>query len=143
MKYSILILLTLISCNIKETPKCSDEKVKEKVLKVLREKLKPQLIINYSNDHFELESAPSASAGPNDYLYTNAEYKEAQSYAQRVLNEVKLENIITTNLADSIKKCSCESHIEVKYLGKLNIKYSAELTDDGKPYVKLDQIENE
>jgi len=133
---------------MKDTPNCSDEKVKEKVLKELQDKLKPKLIMNYSKANFELSTitssiAPSTSDEPNNYPYTDSEYKKAHSYTQRVLNELKLDNIITTNLSDSKKRCNCESHIEVNYLGKLNIKYSAQSTDAGKPYVKIDLIEYE
>lgn len=142
-KISIIILLSLISCDIKNTPECSDEKVKEKVVKILQEKLRQKLIRNYSNANFVITRALPTSASPDDYFFTDEEYKEADSYSQKVLNELKLTNIITTHLADSIKKCSCKSHIEIKYLDKLNVKYTAQFTDDGKPYVKIDVIEEE
>ena len=141
--FSIIILLSLISCDMRNTPKCSDEKVKERTIQILTEKLKPKIIQSYSNVNFELLEAIPATAGPNDYFYTEEEYKKANSYAKKYLNDMELNDIITTNIFDSIKKCSCESHIEVEYLGKLLIQYSAQLTDEGKPFIKVNSINEE
>lgn len=142
-KISLLIILSFISCNLKKTPECNDEKVKEKVLLILKDKIKFSIIQSYSNEKFSDSSAAPAEAGPNDYLYSDEQYKIANSYAENLLKNIKLSNIITNEKADSIRKCNCESHIEIERLGKLNIRYSAQSTDDGEPFVKVEIINEE
>jgi hypothetical protein len=140
---SIFILFLIVSCNKIDVPQCSDEKVKEEVLIILKDKLKSEIINDYSSENFALANALPASGGSDDYLFTKQEFKKASDFANETLKKVKLDNIITTQKIDSINKCNCESHIDIKYLGKLNVKYSAQLTDEGEPYVRVVSIESE
>jgi hypothetical protein len=142
-KIVLLLVPFLFSCNMKNTPKCSDENVKKITLEILKERLKKPLIVEYSNSNFELETVESADASPNDYSFSDEQRKIAEKHTNYTLNKLKLSNIITLKILDSIKKCECESHINIEYLNNLKVKYSAQLTDEGETFVKLSTIQKE
>ena len=51
-----------------------------------------------------------------------------------------MENIITVLTIDSLKKCSCESHIKNVEIGNIEYLYDAQLTDEGKIYIKIKNL---
>jgi hypothetical protein len=138
MKQIILILIPFFfSCNSRETPRCTDENVKKIALEILREKLNYPLLLEYSNSNFELNEVESADTSPNDYSFSNEQRKIAEKYVNKILDSLKLSNIITLKTEKKLKKCDCESHIQIEYLNNLKIKYSAQFTDEGETFVKL------
>ncbi|OMQ11174.1 hypothetical protein [[Flexibacter] sp. ATCC 35103] len=142
-KIVLIIIPFFFSCNLRNTPKCSDENVKKITLNILKEELRYPLILKYSNSNFELDHVESADASPNDYSFSNEQRKIAEKYATNILDNLKLSNIITLKKQNNIKKCDCESHINVEYLNNLKIKYTAQLTDENETFIKLISIKQE
>lgn len=142
-KIVLLLIPFILSCNMKNTPKCSDENVKRITLEILKERLRKPLIVEYSNSNFELETVESADASPSDYSFSDEQRKIAEKQTEKILEKLKLSNIITLKIQDNIKKCECESHIKIEYLNNLKIKYAAQLTDEGEIFVKILSIQEE
>lgn len=142
-KIVLLLIPFILSCNMKNTPKCSDENVKRITLEILKERLRKPLIVEYSNSNFELETVESADASPSDYSFSDEQRTIAEKQTEKILEKLKLSNIITLKIQDNIKKCECESHIKIEYLNNLKIKYAAQLTDEGEIFVKILSIQEE
>ncbi len=140
----ILPLLVLTSCNlIDNQPKCSDENVKKLALEILKEKLKPNIIDNYMKEHInydDLSEYAWDNSIPYDKVEAEAKNKlkdEAEIEAVKILNDIKLENILTSKIDNEIKKCDCEANIKSQYLNEIEAHYSAQLNDEEKLNVEL------
>lgn len=138
---SLVLFFIFFSCNERNIPKCNDKNVKQIALAILKQKLNYPLILKYSNSNFELSDVESADASPNDYVFTVKQREIAEKYSKNILDSIKLSNIVTIN-SNGSNKCSCESHIEIEYLGSIKIKYETHLTDDDKTFVTL-KVTNE
>jgi hypothetical protein len=143
IKY-FLPLLILTSCNlIDNNPKCSDEEVKKLALEIFKEKVEKDLKDNFINEKLNTNDLYQyAKANERDYDEVIEEEKEklkneAEIYAIKVFNEVRLENILTTKLEKEIKKCECEAEIKSKYLNEIKAYYSAQYNDEGQTYVEF------
>lgn len=141
MKNISLVLMcffiSFYSCS--QEPKCNNENVK----KIALEEFKKKLNIDLKNKYFEenpinVTEAPLTSEEPG-FKRNEDEEKKANEYSQNILKNIVLENIITISKNDTLKKCSCESHLKSK-IGDIDYYYDAQITDDNKVYVKVVKI---
>jgi hypothetical protein len=143
IKYFVPLLI-LSSCNLIDNhPKCSDEEVKKLALEIFKEKVEKDLKDGFINDKLNTDDLYQyAQANGRDYYKVLEEEKEklkdeAEIYAIKVFNEVRLENILTTKLEKEIKKCECEAEIKSKYLKEIKAYYTAQYNDEGQTYVEF------
>lgn len=143
IKY-FLPLLILSSCNLLDKyPKCSDDEVKKLALEIFKEKVEKDLKQGFIDDKINYDDIYQYShANRRDYndVVKEEEEKlknEAEVYAIKVFNEVKLQNILTTKLDKDIKKCDCEAEIKSKYLKEIKTYYTAQYNDEGQTYVEF------
>lgn len=134
-------ILFLVSCS--NNPKCNNENVKKIALEELKNKIKLDLENQYYSQNTEIvvdTAAASVDAVATSVTHSVNEAEKAKKYAENILEKIKLESIITVSKNDSLKKCSCESHIKNSAIGNVNYYYDAQLTDEGEIYIKIKSI---
>lgn len=147
MKRKLILLgisMTLFSCQMSNTPKCSDEQVKKLVLEMLQERMKGEI----KND-FILKNLNYSDI--RDYAYTNnlsfeeVKAKEiekmegkANQYIFKYFENMNIKNILTQNENKEAKKCNCEATVKSEMLESTRISYSIQIDDEGQYYIVLD-----
>ena len=139
-----LPLLILTSCNLIDNhPKCNDEEVKKLALEIFKEKVEKDIKEGFINDKLNTDDLYQyAQSNGLDYdeviTVEKGKFKnDAEIYAIKVFNEVKLENILTTKIGKDIKKCECEAQIKSNYLKEIKAYYTAQYNEEGQTYVEF------
>ena len=148
--FSIFLVMLLSSC-LNKTPKCSDDNVKELAIKLSREQL-----INIKSDLSETVEGMSLFIDKKTFSIILKQELQKEGYSDNEINmllnllkydvnflqttNITLDEIFSTNVDKSIKKCSCKATAKFNEIGiALDIVYEAQHTDDGKKiYVTLE-----
>lgn len=133
-------LLILFSCNklIDNTPKCSEEIVKNEAIKTFNEKIKPDLVTGYVNEEIKevdlREYAYDNGLNADDVIKTEREKltQEFDTKADVNLKATKLKHIRTEKEEKEIKKCNCVAEVDNTNLKPIKIYYTAQKTEDEK-----------
>lgn len=151
---SILMLILLSGC-INNTPKCSDDNVKELAIELSREQL-----MDIRSSLSEIVEGMSLFIDKQTFSIMLKQELQKDGYSDNDINillnllkydintlqttNVTLDEIFSTNIDKSIKKCSCKATVKFNELGMgIDIIYEAQHTDDGKQiYVTLNEIDN-
>lgn len=157
MKKSILFILgalLLVSCS--KTPKCNDDEVKKEVIALFKKTISDEIQAEYKGV-FE---------GNENYTRILPLLKNTDKYIDDL--EIKLTETTSTEIKDDIKKCFCEASFNTiekqaitdKVVGEIlqtfgienhsyiienftpTIKYSAQITDDKKLKIVIDNMQD-
>ena len=152
MKQTLLFFVTifLIGCN--KSPKCNGDDVQKQVIIALKKKISDEVDKELSSD-VDLKNNPN-------YTSFLKIFKNREKYLDAL--EPKLTNFRTSEVNKDIEKCSCEADLNIveKYKVSLkdienewvggefgienytpSIKYSAQITDDKKIYINIENSE--
>lgn len=166
MAILMVFTFVLISCT-SEQPKCDGNDVKEVLYDILKEQLQIQLEENYFRENYNYKDVRNYAKDNNlDLKEVDAKIEkqikdEARELASTLISKASfnLEEVRILNIEEDIKKCDCAAkiiidNIEFKeedlsklfenlLLSRVNIhsgmeiKYSAQNTEDDKVYVEL------
>ncbi|MDY5049994.1 MAG: type II secretion system major pseudopilin GspG [Candidatus Mucispirillum faecigallinarum] len=151
---SILILILLSGC-INNTPKCSDDNVEKLVIELSRGQL-----IGIRSDLSKIVEGMTLFIDKKTLPIILKQELQAEGYSDNEINiflnllkydvntlqttNITLDEIFSTNIDKSIKKCSCKAIANFNELGiGMGLIYEAQHTDDGKQInVTLNEIDN-
>ena len=138
MKYLCIPLLIIItSCSQKLI--CNSELVKNKVLSQLKKEIRHDFrevyLLTHHKGEWEIMS-DSATV----YPYPQNEIEQANKFVESALDTLKLRNIISKQLDKKEEKCSCEAHLNINEYKDIDMEYTAQKTEDGEIFIKLNII---
>lgn len=124
----VIIALILVSAfsSCSKQPKCSDEDIKNEVMKMTAEKF---LGANGSRFHHEwvYKKKSSEESTSEASLRLSEEYA---IYYNELLDSIKLIGVRAISSDKETKQCSCLAQIQFHDNSKLDIEYSAQSTED-------------
>lgn len=142
MKFLMLFTICILfgSCQVlDQTPKCSDEEVKTKVIELFNEEVKKELESEYYNNNFNysdiqeyLENKEWDSTAKIEYIESERTKirNEATIEVKKWLKNTSLNNVRAEFIDKEIKKCDCIAEIKNPNLNKIELEYSAQKTQD-------------
>lgn len=168
MKYfqcviGFLALLSVASCSSNSTPTCTDETVKELVLKIANEELFKQLLPEQLQANYpQITKETEDSAIYKEYKQTDPQgagfvwgvmpvknfmrfveiSQTARSVKDKIVQKIlgmnlSLNGIRTSGEQPDLKKISCASNLVVANGDAIPIRYTAQLTEDNQIWVEV------
>ncbi len=150
----VVMMLIAAGCGVSGAPNCSDKVVTDLVLELADKEIKNWLFVRSSLKKMGVDPK---SLG-NNVTYADLRQEMGITYEQmqqmkdkdaqvlQMVEEVdkqfaeigvKLSGIRTNNSDDDMKKCGCGGSIAMRDGEFINLKYTAQYTEDGQVYVEV------
>lgn len=144
--FGVILLVFIVSflSSLLTSYKCDSSDAKEMILKDFKERISNSYWIEseFYNEHINEEDIRQYSyANGLDYHNVLAQEKEKlasklANYKEKIVESIKLENILTHKIDKDVKKCNCEATI-IYGKKEQNIQYSVQENSEGEINVKL------